>query len=269
MSEGRGVVFAPSVFRYSTKVSNVTDAEFQNSNVRAVSLYKAFKFFGYDGVFCEINPLVSLEATGQMGETELNADQMVDINTIKSSIETCSKLVQMIGKGEVDLMSTIYGATFMRKRYSLEVKNHFVLADNLANLARLYFDAGCTCLVIPELTLNEDVLESYRSIINLAGMYSAQTVMLVEENLSEAMISRLDEAGFSFVHPSISTTMNNTQCIVVDPKDDQSFKQGFAEASEKGKQCPTLLLTLPEIPLDFSTMSLKQYVLEAKNLRLR
>lgn len=261
----RGTAFIPFVFKYSVKVSNSTDAEFQNSGVRALSLFKAMKFFGYDGAICEVDPCVSFEATSMMGEKELSTDEMSNIGAIRSSVETCAKLSQIMEKNKQELLATIYGETFLKRKYSKETNDHYVLADNLTNLARLYLDAGCTCVVVKEDELTEEALSSCRSIANLASVYSASSVLCVT-NLGEDFQASLDDSGFTFVCPTRSGSRAKTRCNVVDSKSEMTFEREVLQAFRDGDSVPTLVLSTG-IALGFPPQLLKKTVLGAKELR--
>lgn len=207
LAEARGVSLVPFVFENSMKISGISEAEFQKSAGRALSIYKAFKFFKYDAILSEVAPLTSFKASGSMGKVEMNQASLRSIQEISIAIETTRKVAEMSRSDEGDIMALIYGESYLCEKFQTKIEDRFTLLDNLANLEHILLEAGCTSVAILESDLKfvEENIDSYSIFPRVAEVYGGNSVFLLagvdRTEMSRELALKAKDAGFSFLGP--------------------------------------------------------------------
>ena len=228
------------MFRHSTLVSGIDISQFDaRSTERALSIFRAFDFFKYDGVVNELDPYVSLRASGSLGREEIKDEEIAKDFPFTRAIETTRKLAEMVGRRSGEIIGVIHGASLLGK--SSVIEDLGLAIDNLAVLERHYLESGCTSILLLESFEDGAAVEAYRPLSNIAENFGAPSMILMTQDTFDSELRGASkESGFSFVGSMVSNS-DDTNLLLLK---DKSETEG--NSLLHGKEKPLFVTMLKE-----------------------
>jgi hypothetical protein len=247
---GRGVAFVPIVFGLSTRVAGVLQNEFDTSSGRAISLIQTSKALNLDGVVNDASPLASYEASGKLGKSELRETDIRNMGAPKLSIETTAKLSQSLKIEDKDVLGVMFGTGYLEEAFQSHCSDAVLCVDNLANLERMYIEAGCTCILLFEKKANQNPPANYSTIANIGLASRTPTAILYLEETGDSIMTQAQETGFSLAGDFRLRAKSAYGSVVAINFEGVTEAQVADAIGEMG--CAVLLTTAYELPIDFS-----------------